>query len=93
MQMKNISILGSTGSVGTQALEVIDRLDDVRVAGLSNTDIHLLEKQIRKYKPPVAAVAKKSALALKISAGRYPDKVVGGAAGLCGCRRAGGRFY
>ncbi len=83
--MKNISILGSTGSVGTQALEVIDCLDDVRVAGLSsNTDIHLLEKQIRKYKPPVAAVAdEKSALALKISVADTPTKVVGGAAGLC----------
>ncbi|MDK2798543.1 MAG: 1-deoxy-D-xylulose-5-phosphate reductoisomerase [Clostridiales bacterium] len=55
--MKNISILGSTGSIGTQTLEVIDNLKGVKVWGLStNTNIHLLEEQIRKYHPVIAAV-------------------------------------
>ncbi len=49
---KNIVILGSTGSIGTQALEVVDNLKNINIIGLStNTNIGLLEKQIRKYKP------------------------------------------
>ena len=48
--MKNISILGSTGSIGTQALEVADICGDICIKGLSaNRNIELLEKQIRKY--------------------------------------------
>lgn len=49
---KNIVILGSTGSIGTQALEVVDNLKNINIIGLStNTNIALLEEQIRKYKP------------------------------------------
>lgn len=49
---KNIVILGSTGSIGTQALEVVDNLKNINIIGLStNTNIGLLEEQIRKYKP------------------------------------------
>lgn len=49
---KNIVILGSTGSIGTQALEVVDNLKNINIIGLStNTNIGILEKQIRKYKP------------------------------------------
>ena len=50
--MKKISILGSTGSIGTQALEVVDICKDVCVEGLSaNNNVKLLAEQIRKYKP------------------------------------------
>ncbi|HKL76597.1 MAG TPA: 1-deoxy-D-xylulose-5-phosphate reductoisomerase [Halanaerobiales bacterium] len=56
--MKNISVLGSTGSVGTQTLEVIDYLDDkwnvLSLSAYSNID--LLEKQIKKYNPKYAVV-------------------------------------
>lgn len=82
---KNISILGSTGSIGTQALEVIENLKEMRVIGLSaNSNIKLLEQQIRKFKPLIAAVpnedkAKELALAVKDTA----TKVVGGIDGLC----------
>ncbi len=49
---KNIVILGSTGSIGTQALEVVDNLKNINIIGLStNTNIGILEEQIRKYKP------------------------------------------
>ncbi len=49
---KNIVILGSTGSIGTQALEVVDNLKNINIIGLStNTNIGILEKQIRKHKP------------------------------------------
>ncbi len=56
--MKNIVILGSTGSIGTSALDVIARLgEDYRVLGLSannNTDLFL--KQLHAFKPRFAAV-------------------------------------
>ena len=46
---ENICILGSTGSIGTQALEVADELN-INVVSLSaNKNISLLEKQIRRY--------------------------------------------
>ena len=55
--MKNIVILGSTGSIGTQALEVVDSLEDVRVVGLSaNRNVGLLIQQIRKYSPLCVSV-------------------------------------
>ncbi len=49
---KNIVILGSTGSIGTQALEVVENLKNINIIGLStNTNIGILEEQIRKFKP------------------------------------------
>lgn len=83
--MKNISILGSTGSIGTQTLEVASFLGDVRVLGLStNSNINLLETQIRKYKPQVAAVAhEQSAKMLKIAVADTDTKIVSGTDGLC----------
>lgn len=57
----NISILGSTGSIGTQALEVVDDLSgikDINVAAITgNSNVVLLEQQARKYKPDMVAVA------------------------------------
>lgn len=56
--MKYISILGSTGSIGTQALDVIRQNEDFKVDALStNTNIDLLEKQITEFNPKVVAVA------------------------------------
>ncbi len=56
--MKNISILGSTGSIGTQALEVVSENSDVlNIIGLTtNTSIDLLEKQIDAYSPRIVCV-------------------------------------
>ena len=63
--MKNISIMGSTGSIGTQALEVLDTQDDVRVVGLSaNSNVELLSKQVRKYKPLAVCIGDKSKYSL-----------------------------
>ncbi len=48
--MKNIAILGSTGSIGTQTLDVVDKLD-LKVSALTAANnITLLEQQVRKYK-------------------------------------------
>lgn len=54
--IKNISILGSTGSIGTQTLNVVDKLNLNVVALTASTNIDLLEEQVRKYKPQLAVV-------------------------------------
>ena len=54
--IKNISILGSTGSIGTQTLDVVDKLGLNVVALTASTNITLLEEQVRKYKPQFAVV-------------------------------------
>jgi 1-deoxy-D-xylulose-5-phosphate reductoisomerase len=56
--MKKISILGSTGSIGTQALEVIrNNPSEFKIKGLScNSDIELLKKQIKEFRPEAVAV-------------------------------------
>lgn len=54
--IKYISILGSTGSIGTQALDVVDKLNLNVVALTASTNIELLEQQVRKYKPQLAVV-------------------------------------
>jgi len=65
--MKNISVLGSTGSIGIQTLEVVSAASDFNVVGLStNTNIDLLEKQIKIFKPiKVAVMDEKKAEILK----------------------------
>ena len=55
--MRKIAILGSTGSIGTQTLEVARENRDVEVLGLAaGNNISLLEEQIREFKPRLAAV-------------------------------------
>ncbi len=54
--VNNISILGSTGSIGTQALDVVDNLSLKVSAITANRNINVLEEQVRKYKPALAVV-------------------------------------
>ncbi|MBE5935986.1 MAG: 1-deoxy-D-xylulose-5-phosphate reductoisomerase [Lachnospiraceae bacterium] len=55
--MKKVSILGSTGSIGTQTLEIVRDNNDLEVVALvANSSIELLEKQIREFKPRLVAV-------------------------------------
>ena len=55
--MKKIAILGSTGSIGTQTLEVVQANKDIEVTALAaGSNIDLLEKQIREFSPKIAAV-------------------------------------
>lgn len=56
--MKRITILGSTGSIGRQALEVIDAAPgEFAVAGLgARRDVRVLADQVRRYRPPMVAV-------------------------------------
>ncbi len=82
--MKSMVILGSTGSIGTQALDVA-RLRNFTVKALtSNSNIDLLEKQIREFKPEIAAVADESRAAeLRIKVADTDTKVLGGEEGIC----------
>lgn len=58
--MKRIAILGSTGSIGTQTLEVVRNLGNIEVVGLTaNNNIDLLESQINEFKPKKVAVKNK----------------------------------
>ena len=56
--MKKISILGSTGSIGTQTLEIVRKFpNEFKIAGLTtNKNIELLKKQIKEFKPAAVAV-------------------------------------
>lgn len=84
-KIHNISIIGSTGSIGTQALEVVDECKNIRVWGLSSySNIELLEKQIRKYKPKIACVVNEErAKELKIKVRDTDCKIVSSNEGLC----------
>lgn len=54
---ENISILGSTGSIGTQTLDVIRDIGGINVKAMTtNTRIDLFEKQIREFKPELVCV-------------------------------------
>ncbi len=90
---KNIIVLGSTGSIGTQTLEVVRKQDDLRVIGLScGRNVQLLEQQIREFRPKYAVVEqKKDADDLKIRLGDFPTLISYGMEGLielCVCKEA-----
>ena len=82
--MKQIAILGSTGSIGTQTLEVADHNGDIRVTALAaGSNIELLERQIRKYRPNLACVwEEEKARQLKNRVADLPVKIVSGMEGL-----------
>ena len=82
--MKTIAVLGSTGSIGTQTLDVVRQHGDIRVAALgAGKNIDLLEKQIREFHPVLAAVwDEKKAAELKTRIADTGTKVVSGMEGL-----------
>ena len=82
--MKKIAILGSTGSIGTQTLEVIRENKDIEVTGLAaGTNVDLLEKQIREFQPKLVAMwTEEKAKELKSRIRDLDVKVVSGMDGL-----------
>lgn len=82
--MKNISLLGSTGSIGTQTLDVVRRNDDINVVALAaGTRIKELEAQVREFKPQLVCVGKEElAEELKIMLSDIDVKIVSGESGL-----------
>lgn len=90
---KTVTVLGSTGSIGTQALEVIE-MQGYEVTALTagvNTDI--IEAQIRKFKPKFAAMAnEKAAEELKIRVADTETTVLSGMQGVCECAALGSDY-
>ena len=82
--MKKIAILGSTGSIGTQTLDVVRTNKDIEVTALAaGSNISLLESQIREFTPRLAAVwDEKKAAELKSRVRDLDVKVVSGMEGL-----------
>lgn len=82
--MKKIAILGSTGSIGTQTLEVARENGDLEVVALSaGNNIKLLEEQIREFHPKLAAVwTEEKALELRENVKDLDIKIVSGMEGL-----------
>lgn len=84
MTNKNIVILGSTGSIGTQTLEVCENLGIRAVALTANKNIELLEQQVRKYRPKKAVVFdEKRAKSLKENVSDTNTEILCGMDGLC----------
>ncbi len=80
---KNVSIAGSTGSVGTQTLDVVRWLGFRVVALAAGKNIKLLEAQIREFHPEMAAVAdENAAMELKSRVADLPVRIESGRQGL-----------
>lgn len=82
--MKKIAILGSTGSIGTQTLEVVREHGDIEVVALAaGTNIELLEKQIREFAPKLVCVwDEKKAIELRENVKDIQVKINSGMEGL-----------
>ncbi len=89
----NISILGSTGSIGTQALQVVDDLrgiKDITVSAITgNSNTELLEAQARRYRPRIVVTANEKKYGdLKIRLADTTSRVLCGEEGLCAAATA-----
>lgn len=82
--MKKIAILGSTGSIGTQTLDVVRKNGDIQVLGISaGRNIKMLEEQVREFSPKLVAVwDEEAAKELKSRISDTETKVVSGMDGL-----------
>lgn len=83
---KLLTILGSTGSIGTQALEVVDLQGYEVLALTAGSNVDIIEQQIRKYTPGYAALAdEKAASELAVRVADTSTKVLSGLEGVCFC--------
>lgn len=82
--MKKIAILGSTGSIGTQTLEIVRANGDIEVTALAaGSNIKLLEQQIREFKPYLVCIwDERKADELRIKTADLQVKIVSGMEGL-----------
>lgn len=82
--MKRIAILGSTGSIGTQTLEIVRENHDLEVTALAaGRSVELLERQIREFSPRAVALwDEKAAEELRIRVADLPVKVYTGMEGM-----------
>ncbi|MBO4591687.1 MAG: 1-deoxy-D-xylulose-5-phosphate reductoisomerase [Eubacterium sp.] len=82
--MKNISIIGSTGSIGTQALDIVRTNNDLKVVALScGRNVKLLEEQVREFKPSLISVgSEKDADDLRVRLADMDVEVMSGMEGI-----------
>lgn len=81
---QNLSVLGSTGSIGTQTLEVAEKLGISISALTAHSNAVLLEQQARKFRPRLAVLYdEQTAKGLKISLADTDVKVLSGMEGVC----------
>lgn len=82
--MKNIAILGSTGSIGTQTLEIVRNNKDLKVVALAaRSSAERLEEQIREFSPKIAVMYdEEAAKELRVKVADLPVKVLSGMEGL-----------
>ncbi len=86
MTTKNLSILGSTGSIGTQSLETARKCGYGVSALTAHSNVDLIEKQIREFKPQMAAMVDETAAKeLKARLTDTDTKVLSGLEGVCQC--------
>lgn len=90
--MRKITVLGSTGSIGTQTLDVIRSHEDLELTALvAGSNIGLLEKQILEFKPSLACVwEEEKARELAIKTAHLPVKVLWGMDGIIECAACAG---
>lgn len=83
-EQKRMVLLGSTGSIGTQALDVAENIGLSVLALSAHRQVDLLEEQIRRFRPQYAAMSDEQAAAdLKLRVADLPVTVLGGAEALC----------
>ncbi len=82
--MKKIVVLGSTGSIGTQTLEIVRENPDLKVVALAaGTNVTLMEEQVREFKPSVAVMwTEEAAKDLKVRIADMDVEVLSGMDGL-----------
>lgn len=82
--MKNVAIIGSTGSIGTQTLEIARANDDLNIAALAaGKNVKLLEQQAREFRPEIVGIwSEKDAASLRQSLSDTDIRVVSGMDGL-----------
>ncbi|MGN1161647.1 MAG: 1-deoxy-D-xylulose-5-phosphate reductoisomerase [Candidatus Fimenecus sp.] len=86
MKTKNLSILGSTGSIGTQSLETARKCGYSVSALSAYSNVDLIEKQVREFKPAVAALVDETAAKeLKNRVSDTNTRVLSGLSGVCEC--------
>ena len=89
--MKKIAILGSTGSIGTQTVDILPSIDAEVVALTTNRRINLLEEQARALHPKmVCAMDESAAKELKIKLADTDIEVLTGMDGLIACAAESG---
>ena len=88
--MKKIVVLGSTGSIGTQTLDIVREHPKLQIAALvAGSNIELLEKQIREFRPGLACVYEtEKAELLKSRVKDLPVKILAGMDGMIACATA-----